>query len=216
MPRFLLGFLCGVLAVVVAASLGLLALSSSTSSPAPITPTPTASASATPPAHGSLLSQVTFTAAQVVAADSDLREVTATGDAVVVGEGGMTAGTLHIEATVPFATAAAQVGEGVELSAAADGRAALHRTITLLGRDIAVRATGRVSAADGLLVIEPETIDLDGPDWVDTVAGAAIDALVTIRQEVTGVPDGMTLRSVTVSDGGFRVTLDGANVSLGP
>lgn len=214
MPRFLVGFLSGVVTVVVAVGLGLLALSSP--SPSPASPTAAATPSPAPSNGATTLSQVTFSAAQVGAAGSDLRDVRATGDSVVVGADGMSAGTLALEATLPFATAAAQVGADVELYAASNGRAGLRRTITVLGRDLAVSATGRVSAVDGLLVIEPETVDLDGPDWVNTAAGAAIDALVTIRQEVTGVPAGMTLRSVTVTDAGFRVSLDGTSVPLGP
>jgi hypothetical protein len=37
---------------------------------------------------------------------------------------------------------------------------------------------------------------------------------VTIRHTVEGLPEGMRLTRVTVSDNGFRATLEGSNVTL--
>ena len=39
--------------------------------------------------------------------------------------------------------------------------------------------------------------------------------LVTIRQPVEGVPDGLVLQEVTVQDDGFRARLSGTDVRLG-
>ena len=59
--------------------------------------------------------------------------------------------------------------------------AGVRREASLFGRQVTVQATGTVSAVDGQLVIEPETVDLGGPDLVDGALSAAARRLVTIR-----------------------------------
>ena len=86
--------------------------------------------------------------------------------------------------------------------------------VTVLGRDVAVSATGTVRAEDGLLVIEPQTVDLGGPDLLDDALSATVRRLVTIRQQVEGLPQGMRLTRVEVSATGFRVHLEGSRISL--
>ena len=60
-----------------------------------------------------------------------------------------------------------------------------------------------MEADAGQLLIEPETIDLGGPAFLDTAASALARSLVTIRQDVAGVPEGMSLTDVEVTDAGF-------------
>ena len=84
------------------------------------------------------------------------------------------------------------------------------------GAVAALVVTGTVQAVDGQLVIEPETVDLDGPDWLDSAASALVRELVTIRHTVEGVPEGMALTSVAVQEGGFRAHLRGDDVALAP
>ena len=141
-------------------------------------------------------------------------DVSANGRGIRVSDKGIHAQHLDLEATLPWAVAATQVGEGVELYAAGSGRAGISRTIEVLGQRVPVKATGTVRADNGELVIEPESVDLDGPDWLDTVASAAARALVTIRQPVQGVPDGLRLTGVSVIDTGFRATLSGDGVTI--
>ena len=45
--------------------------------------------------------------------------------------------------------------------------------------------------------------------------GAAVRELVTIRQPVEGVPEGLVLQEVAVQDDGFRARLSGTDVRLG-
>lgn len=160
------------------------------------------------------LGDVRLTSAQVVTGDGGLRDVTAIGSAVTLTGDGLRAGRLDIDAMLPFDTAAAQIGAGVTLFAAGDGIAGLRRQVSVLGREVEVRATGSVHAVDGQLVITPQTIDLDGPDWLDTAASAIVRQLVTIRHTVQGVPDGMALTAVSVQEGGFRAHLRGDDVTI--
>ncbi|MFC7489714.1 MULTISPECIES: LmeA family phospholipid-binding protein [unclassified Knoellia] len=218
MKQFVLGAVTMLTALVVAA----LVLVWSVGSPGSgaDVPAPTASAAPRPSAPTDLasgetwLGDVRLTSAQVVTGDGGLRDVTAIGSAVRLDGEGLRAGRLDIDALLPFESAASQIGDGVTLYAADDGLAGLRRRVNVLGRDVEVRATGAVRAVDGRLVITPETIDLDGPDWLDSAASTIVRQLVTIRHTVQGVPEGMALTAVSVQAEGFRAHLRGDDVSI--
>ncbi len=226
MKQFILGAVTTLVALLVAA----LALVWSVGRPGTGSdvPTPTSSRSSSASAShsaddghdhgadGTWLSEVRLSSADVVSPDGELTDVAAIGSGVALTKDGLRAERLDIDATLPFETAAGQIGDGVTLSAGPNGRAALVRTVNILSRDITVRATGRVQAVNGQLVIEPETVDFDGPDWLDTAASAIVRELVTIRHTVQGVPKGMALTSVAVQANGFRAHLRGENVTIGP
>ena len=215
---FLLGVLSGVVAVV----LGLAALVLVAGDPGTAAPPPPPGVSATPlpSPPGDLrrgetwLQAVALDSSVAITPDGAFRDVRATGRDVRMTSAGLRAGTLRIEATLPFDAAARQIGSGVQLYAAGGGRAGIRRNATLLGRDVQVQATGTVRAVGGRLVIEPETVDLGGPDLLDTALSAAARRLVTIHHTVQGLPAGMRLTHVTVTEAGFRATLDGNDVVL--
>jgi hypothetical protein len=160
------------------------------------------------------LADVQLGSGDLRAPDGALTDVTATGTDVRFGPDGMLAGRLDVEATVPFDRVAAGVGEGVSIEPADDGRASLRRTVELLGREVGVVATGTVRAEDGLIVVEPQRIDVGGPDFLAGPTAAVVRGLVTIRQPVEGVPEGLVLQQVTVQDDGFRALLSGEDVRL--
>ncbi len=162
------------------------------------------------------LGDVSLSSGDVLTDGGNFLDVVAKGKGITLTDQGIRAVRLDLDATLPWAAASAQVGQGVTLYAAGPGRAGLSRTVTLLGQDVPVKATGAVRAENGLLVIEPDTVDLQGPDWLDVTASALVRSLVTIRQQVHGVPDGMRLTSVTVIDTGFRATLVGSDVAIAP
>lgn len=218
MRNFLLGLLAGVLVVVVGTGVLVLSASQPTGA-APPAPQQSAPASpGGPPASlrkgETWLQSVDLDSPSVLTSEGPFQDVRASGTDVLVTAQGLRVGRLRLEATLPFAAAAQQVDGGVELYAAGAGRAGVRREASLLGRQVTVRATGTVSAVDGQLVIEPETVDLGGPDLVDSALSAAARRLVTIRHTVEGLPDGMRLVRVTVTDNGFRALLEGSNVAL--
>ncbi|WP_377640704.1 LmeA family phospholipid-binding protein [Oryzobacter terrae] len=151
----------------------------------------------------------------VVAADGDLSDVVATGQGIRFSPSGLRAQRLDVDATVPFATVAGQVGADTRVYSAGGGLAGVERRVTILGRDVTVTATGTVQADGGELLIEPETVDLGGPSFLDAAASALARVLVTIRQPVAGVPDGMSLTAVRVVDDGFAARLTGTDVTIG-
>jgi len=150
-----------------------------------------------------------------VSPDGDLAVVDATGSGVRFGTGGLRAARLDIDATIPFDTLAEQVGPDTRIYAVSGGLAGVEREVTILGRDLTVRATGAVTADGGQLVIEPETVDLGGPSFVDATLSAIARTLVTIRQDVPGVPSGMALTDVSVTGAGFGAQLTGTDVTIG-
>ncbi|PKW26251.1 LmeA family phospholipid-binding protein [Phycicoccus duodecadis] len=218
MKQFLLGVVTTLVVLVVAAAVLLVSVGSGTAPAAP-RPSATPSGTAAPPtdlaADETWLGSVDLTSRDLVSAEGDLAGVRARGTGVRFGADGMHADTLAVDATVPFATVAEQIGSGTTVYAAPDGRAGVQRRATLFGRTVTIRATGTVRADRGQLLIEPETVDLGGPAFLDAIAGAAARALVTIRQPVPGVPAGLVLRKVTTTPSGFAVALDGADVTVG-
>lgn len=221
MRHFLLG-VGTTLAVVVLAgvvlvlTLGSAGRGSSTAAPSPL---PTAAPpSALPPADlaadETWLGAVELRSQDVVAPEGALVDVVAVGSGVRFGDDGVRADRLRIDATVPFAAVADQVGQDVTVYDAGQGLAGVQRTVTLLGRETTVRATGTVVADGGELVVEPEAVDLGGPAFLDAAASSLARALVTIRQPIEGVPEGMTLTSVAVTPEGFDAVLVGTDVVI--
>lgn len=215
---FLLGLVTGVLAVVV--GLAAVVLVAADPGRPGATPQPGATSRPLPSPPTDLrrgetwLQAVVLDSSAVLTSEGGFRDVHATGQDVRMTSSGLRAGTLRLVATLPFDAAARQVGRGVQLYAAGGGKAGVRRTTTLLGRQVQVRATGTVRAVDGQLVIEPETVDLGGPEVLDAALSATVRRLVTIRHTVQGLPAGMRLTHVEVTDGGFRATLDGSGVVL--
>lgn len=53
-----------------------------------------------------------------------------------------------------------------------------------------------MSANCGQLLIEPETVDLGGLSFLDSAVSALARSLATVRQDVPGAPEGMSLTAV--------------------
>ncbi len=215
---FLLGFAAAVVLMALVVTGLLFSLGRSGATGAQPRPGATPAATPTPPkdlAKGETwLARVDLSSAAVVTGDGALQDVHAVGSDVRLGKQGLMAGRLSIDVTLPFATAAGQVGKGVTLYAAGNGRAGIRQTVTLVGRDVPVSAIGRVSADRGELLIEPDTVDLGGPSWLNSGLSALARAAVTIRQPIQGLPSGMQLTKVTVTAAGFRAHLEGVGIHI--
>ena len=117
---------------------------------------------------------------------------------------------------MPFDVVARQIGPGTTVAAAGDGQASVRRTVEVLGRELDVVATGTVEVVGGRLVVNPRSIDVGGPAFVADAVAAVARELVVIEQDVEGLPAGLLLRQVTVTDAGFRARLDGEDVEIAP
>ena len=222
MKNFLLGVGATLAVIALVLVVLVLSLGSGAASSAGAVPSPAPSAAATvaqQPAdlteEETWLGAVELRSQDVVSAKGDLVDVVATGSGVRFSAEGLRAQTLDIDATIPFETVAKQVGADVTVYDAGNGKTGIERTVTILGRDITLKATGNVTADAGQLLIEPETIDLGGPDFLDAAASSLARGLATIRQDVPGVPTGMSLTAVEVTPQGFDARLTGTDVVVG-
>ena len=90
-------------------------------------------------------------------------------------------------------TVAKQVGQDVTVYDAGNGKTGVERTVTILGRDLTLKATGTVTADGGQLLIEPETIDLGGPSFLDSAASSSPAAWPPSARTWRGCRPGMSL-----------------------
>ena len=160
------------------------------------------------------LGDVDLTSSALVTPDGPLREVHAKGTNVRVMDSGVRIGEVTLVATLPFAVAAAQIGQDVSLYDAGGGLAGVRRRAEVLGFDLAISAVGRVSVEDGGLLIAPEQIDVGLPGIVNDALSQAARDLVTIRQSIEGLPERLVLTAISVRPHGFQVTLRGVDVVL--
>lgn len=217
----LVGAGIAVLVLVVAAAVLLWAATSPAGAPGAADPEPdpdVPGVAADPPTDlepGEIwLTGLVLDAATVATPDGALHDVSAVGQDVRTGPDGLVAGAMSVDATVPFDLVAQQIADDVVVSAAPDGLAAVTRDVEVAGRALTVVATGTVSVEQGLLVVEPRTVDVGGPAFLSGVLGALARQLVTIEHEIQGLPEGLVLRDVTVQDDGFRAELSGEDVRL--
>ena len=131
------------------------------------------------------------------------------------GPDGVVAGSLVVDATVPFEVIAEQLGgDGTTVRPAGRSQATVERTVELAGRQLRVEATGTVTVRDGRLVVEPRSIDIGGPDVLGEGLAGLARGLVTIEHSFETLPPGLVLEEVTVQDDGFRAHLVGQDVDL--
>jgi hypothetical protein len=160
------------------------------------------------------LGDLVLEAGAVETSGASLRDVTARARDVRNTPTRLDAGWLSVDATVPFAVVAEEIGEGVTVRGDGPSRATVVRDVEVLGRQLRVVATGTVEVVSGRLVVEPRTIDVGGPDALSRALGDVARALVTIVHDIEGLPDGLVLQDVTVQDDGFRASLQGEDVRL--
>lgn len=218
MKRFLAGMATMLVLVVVTGLVAASRLGSlGTTTPHAVPMGPGVSPSAPPTDLGpdeTWLGDVDLTSSALVTPDGPLRDVHATGTNVRVTTTGLRVGAVTLVATLPFEVAAEQVGHDVRLYDAGGGLAGIARSATVLGQDLTIRATGKVSAAAGDLLIEPQTIDVGMPGLVNDALSGVVRELVTVRQSIQGLPPGLRLTAVTVGANGFRATLTGTDVTI--
>jgi len=189
--------------------------SSQTTSPTPVTPS---SAAAVPPSDLGedeiWLGNIDVNSDIIVLPDSSLIDVDARGYGARSGPDGVIVDQLEVLATVPFDVVAEELGRNSRVSATSDGQARVEGSVTVLGRSLRIVATGTVEAKDGLLVVEPRSIDLGGPDVVSKAVAGAVRQFVRIEQPIAGLPPNLVLRDVEIQQDGFRAQLSGQDVVL--
>ncbi|SDQ08401.1 LmeA family phospholipid-binding protein [Quadrisphaera sp. DSM 44207] len=162
------------------------------------------------------LDDVVLDAGTLATPGSRLRDVRAVGRDVRTGPAGVVAGTLAVDATVPFEVVAASLGDDATVRPAGNSSATVVRTLEFAGRGLTVAATGTVEVVAGEIAFEPDSIDVGGPDVLSEAIAAVARRLVTTSSPVEGLPEGLVLQDVDVRDDGFRAALQGERVRLAP
>lgn len=160
------------------------------------------------------LSSVSLNAAQLNTVDGALTNIRGTGDGVRVKQDSVVASSISATATVSYEAVAGEVGPDASIAYAAPGQASLRRNVNVLGQTVSVTATGRVFAENGLIAIDPESVDVGAPGLVNDMLSAAARNTVKIRQAVPGLPKGTYLESISVNPDGFDVQVKGSDVEL--
>ena len=183
-------------------------------------PTPTASATgpAVPPSDLKKdeiwLGDMDVNSNIVVLPDSSLLDVDAQGYGARSGPNGLVVERLDVRATVPFVNVEAELGGDSRVTPGEDGQATIERTMDVLGRQFSITATGTVAVKNGLLVVEPRSVDIGGPEILSNAIAAAARQFVTIEHPIAGLPKNLVLQDVTVQEDGFRAELSGKDVVL--
>ena len=189
--------------------------SSQTTSPTPVTPS---SAAAVPPSDLGedeiWLGNIDVNSDIIVLPDSSLIDVDARGYGARSGPDGVIVDQLEVLATVPFDVVAEELGRNSRVSAASDGQARVEGSVTVLGRSLRIVATGTVEAKNELLVVEPRSIDLGGPDVVSRAVAGVVRQFVRIEHPIAGLPPNLVLQDVEIQQDGFRAELSGQDVVL--
>ena len=160
------------------------------------------------------LGDVDVAADIIVLPDTSLLDVQARGHGAHSSPDGVMVEQLEVLATVPFSDVASQLGGDSRIGAGPNGQATIARSVDVLGRQVEVTATGTVEVVNGLLVVEPRSIDVGGPDILSKAVADIARRFVTIEQPIEGLPPNLVLRDVAVQDDGFRATLSGQDVVL--
>lgn len=185
---------------------------------APTTPSPSAGGRVEPPPDldpaEMWLDDLVLEAGTVVLPDSTLRDVVVSARGARTGPDGLVASAMVVDATVPFAAVAAQIGQDATVRSGGPSEAIVERTVELGGRSFDVVATGEVDVVAGRIVVEPTAIDIGGPEFLAGLIGTVVRGLVTIEHEVDGLPEGLDLQDVVVQDDGFRAHLRGDDVRI--
>ncbi|WP_165956118.1 DUF2993 domain-containing protein [Streptomyces hainanensis] len=105
-------------------------------------------------------------------------------------------------------------GFGVEFGYTGDGRLLLTLQATAFGQTV------DVGEVPGELVLEDEAVRLQvNEDDIPDVGGADVQSMIREQLDtgrtITGLPDGVDLDTVEPTEDGVRITISGANVSLG-
>lgn len=120
---------------------------------------------------------------------------------------------LDVRATVPFDDVARQMGGDSVVRPAGDGKASVERTVEVLGRSLRVEATGTVTVRDGLIVVEPTSIQIPLVGSSNTAADL-VREFVTIEYPIEGLPENLELRGIDIEQAGFQAHLSGDDVVL--
>lgn len=127
-----------------------------------------------------------------------------------------TADGLRAHVLVPYDEVLERAGrQDLEMSAAGDGRVQVRGEVDVLGRTVEVVAVGRARVGGTRLRVRPQSFRLPDGGAVDDTLSRLLGERFTFSYPLgPALPDGVTVRRVSPTADGFRVTLAGRDVSF--
>ncbi len=141
--------------------------------------------------------------------DAELRDVR-----IDRGAGSATAGSVTGTALLGWDDIAAASGLGLELSALPDGQVQVERTVELLGVEVRLRGSVQVSVNESGSAVELQATSAEVVEPVGFGAPGRLVSLLSTSVPVTGLPSGLRLNSVTITDAGALVAVSGQDVTF--
>ncbi len=121
----------------------------------------------------------------------------------------------HVAGTAQIDLTALSELIGEQVSSAGDGKVSFTRSTQVLGQNVSVVVTGRPSldAAAQTLTLADPSVEVANITLPQTVVDLLIRTLVK-PVDITGIPLGLKLISITVDDSGITAEVAGDNISL--
>lgn len=160
---------------------------------------------------------VRLTAPALRTAAGRARDIDVTASDVEGPRGGhATAGQVRATGIVTYDEVLRQAGvrRGVELGPAGRDKVRLRGDAEVLGQNARVVAVGRVTGNGRTIRVEPTRFEVDGEQVRSAALLDALGARFTLIYRLHNLPEGLSVRSVEPGPGGFRVLVEGSDVTL--
>ncbi|MEW2069575.1 DUF2993 domain-containing protein [Streptomyces sp. NPDC007346] len=114
-------------------------------------------------------------------------------------------------AVVSYEDLTAAAEDGVTVAYGGDGKVKVTGTVELLGRPITRSVLSTVTLADARTIkVRADQVPGEGIPGVEQLVRTKTD----FEGDVDGLPEGMELRKIQVTESGLEIALDGSDVSL--
>ncbi|WP_116113422.1 LmeA family phospholipid-binding protein [Austwickia chelonae] len=121
---------------------------------------------------------------------------------------------VSVDALLSFASLEARAGRELKLSHAGEGRIAVSTPVAVLGRKMDVRVVGELTPGGSSVSVKPSSVEVPGSSFVSGLVSAAARSAASVRIPLEGLPPGVSLTGVRVTDEGVQVHLEGSGVSV--
>ena len=161
-------------------------------------------------------SDVRLTASGLSTAAGDARDIGVTASDVEAPRGRQaSAGQVRATGLVTYDEVLRQAGaRGLHLSRAGPGKVRLRGDAVVLGETVPVSAVGRVTGKGRTVRVTPTQVEADGGRVPSAVLLEQLGARFTLTYRLRDLPEGLTISSVTPRRSGFRVVVNGTDVTL--
>ncbi|GAB77554.1 Protein of unknown function [Austwickia chelonae] len=121
---------------------------------------------------------------------------------------------VSVDALLSFASLEARAGRELKLSHAGEGRIAVSTPVAVLGRKVDVRVVGELAPGGSSVSVKPSSVEVPGSSIASGLVSAAARSAASVRIPLEGLPQGLSLTGVRVTDEGVQAHLEGSGVAV--